>query len=116
MPDEVAYRRDDSAGQTGPVSPWFENPNAPERQNAETIGRAFFEGESFESWSNLYNINTFPVFFVTMAFLGLLARGSEDVAGYTSSVVNITSVSGLVKLSQNHVSNALLSSVYDMDN
>ncbi|TBU26023.1 NAD(P)-binding protein [Dichomitus squalens] len=91
-----------NAGQTGPVSPWFENPNAPQRQNAETIGRSLFEGESFESWSNVYNVNTFSIFFVTTAFLGLLAKGSEDVAGYTSSVINITSVSGIVKLAQNH--------------
>ena len=92
-----------SAGQVGPVAPWFENPNAPERASPETIGRAFFENESFESWSSLYGVNTFSIFFVTTAFLGLLAKGSEDVPGYTSCVVNITSVSGHVKLSQNHV-------------
>ena len=92
-----------SAGQVGPVAPWFENPNAPERASPETIGRAFFENESFESWSSLYGVNTFSIFFVTTAFLGLLAKGSEDVPGHTSCVVNITSVSGHVKLSQNHV-------------
>ncbi len=92
-----------SAGQVGPVSPWFEDPNAPQRQSPETIGRALFEGESFEGWSQLYNVNTFSIFFVTTALLGLLAKGSEDVPGYTSSVVNITSVSGSIKLSQNHV-------------
>ncbi|RPD77403.1 NAD(P)-binding protein [Lentinus tigrinus ALCF2SS1-7] len=91
-----------NAGQVGPVSAWFEDPNAPQRQSAETIGRGFFEGESFEEWAQLYNINTFSIFFVTTALLGLLAKGSEDVPGYTSSVVNITSVSGNIKLSQNH--------------
>ncbi|KAI0632069.1 short-chain dehydrogenase [Trametes polyzona] len=91
-----------NAGQTGPVSRWFEDPNAPERKNAETIGRALFEGESFESWGDLYKINTFSVFFVTTAFLGLLAKGTEENPAYTSSVINVTSVSGLMKLSQNH--------------
>nr|VWO96157.1 Fumarate reductase flavoprotein subunit (EC [Ganoderma boninense] len=91
-----------NAGQTGPVSPWLEDPNSPQRQNSETIGRGLFEGESFESWSSIYSVNAFSVFFVSTAFLGLLSKGSEDVAGYTSSIVNITSVSGQVKLAQNH--------------
>lgn len=92
-----------SAGQTGPVSRWFEDPNAPERKDADTIGRALFDGESFESWGDLYKINTFSVFFVTTAFLGLLAAGTEESPSHTSAVINVTSVSGLMKLSQNHV-------------
>ncbi|EIW51539.1 short-chain dehydrogenase [Trametes versicolor FP-101664 SS1] len=91
-----------NAGQTGPVSRWFEDPNAPERKDADTIGRALFEGESFESWGDLYKINTFSVFFVTTAFLGLLAAGTEESPSHTSAVINVTSVSGLMKLSQNH--------------
>ena len=51
----------------------------------------------------MYNINLFSAYFVTMAFLGLLSKGSADVAGYTSSVINITSISGNIKIAQNHV-------------
>ncbi|KAI0647697.1 short-chain dehydrogenase [Trametes meyenii] len=91
-----------NAGQTGPVSPWFENPNSPERKNPDAVGRAFFDGESFEAWADIYRVNTFSAFFVTTAFLGLLANGTEDDSTYTSSVINITSVSGLSKLAQNH--------------
>ncbi|KAI0780699.1 short-chain dehydrogenase [Trametes elegans] len=91
-----------NAGQTGPVSPWLEDPDAPQRKDPDTLGRALFEGESFESWGDVYKINTFSVFFVTTAFLGLLAKGTEDNPAYTSSVINVTSVSGLVKLCQNH--------------
>jgi hypothetical protein len=40
---------------------------------------------------------------VTTAFLGLLAKGSDDIPGYWSSVINITSISGIIKLAQNHV-------------
>ena len=94
-----------SAGQVGPVAPWFENPNAPERASPETIGRAFFENESFESWSSLYGVNTFSIFFVTNAFLGLLDKGSQEPnrPNYISTVINITSISGLIKLAQDHV-------------
>lgn len=51
----------------------------------------------------MYSCNTFSAFFVTTAFLGLLAKGSDDKPGYTSNVVNITSISSLMKLAQNHV-------------
>ncbi|KAI9057479.1 short-chain dehydrogenase [Trametes sanguinea] len=91
-----------NAGQTGPVSPWLEDPNAPQRKDPETLGRSLFEGESFESWANLYSVNTFSVFFVTTALLGLLAKGTEENPEHTSCVINVTSVSGLMKLCQNH--------------
>ncbi|KAI0662300.1 short-chain dehydrogenase [Cubamyces menziesii] len=91
-----------NAGQTGPVSSWLEDPNSPQRKDPETLGRSLFEGESFDGWSSLYSINTFSVFFVTMAFLGLLDKGSNDNPEHTSCVINITSVSGIMKLSQNH--------------
>lgn len=85
------------------MSPFLEDPNAPERKDAETLGQALFDNESFEAWSDLYQINLFSIFFVSTAFLGLLAKGSEDSEGYWSSIVNITSISGVIKLAQNHV-------------
>ncbi|OBZ68891.1 Rhamnolipids biosynthesis 3-oxoacyl-[acyl-carrier-protein] reductase [Grifola frondosa] len=91
-----------NAGQTGPVSLFFNDMSAPEHKDPETLGCALFENESFESWAGVYSINTFSIFFVTTAFLGLLAAGSADVPGYTSCVVNITSVSGVIKLAQDH--------------
>ncbi|KAJ2913924.1 hypothetical protein MD484_g6488, partial [Candolleomyces efflorescens] len=91
-----------NAGQVGPVSPFLGDPNAPERKDAETLGQALFDNESFEAWSDLYQINLFSIFFVSTAFLGLLAKGSEDSEGYWSSIVNITSISGVIKLAQNH--------------
>ena len=92
-----------SAGQTGPLSTFFNDTDAPEHQSAETLGRALFDNESFEGWSEVYSINSASIFFVTTAFLGLLAKGSEDRPGYESCVVNISSISGHMKLAQNHV-------------
>jgi len=93
-----------NAGQTGPVSPFLDDPTAPEHKDAETLGRALFENESPNEWADLYSVNTFPLFFVTTAFLGLLDKGSREREreGYTSSVINITSISGIIKLAQNH--------------
>lgn len=92
-----------SAGQVGPVSSFMDNPDAPECRDAESLGLGLFN-ESLEGWGDLYAINTFSVFFVTTAFLGLLAKGSEDVKDYWSSVINITSISGHIKIAQNHAS------------
>lgn len=94
---------DTSAGQGGPRSPFLSDSSAPERQNAESLGQALFNNETPQQWADLYAINTFPVFFVTMAFLGLLDRGSRDVKGFSSSVINITSISGVIKVAQEHV-------------
>jgi len=91
-----------NAGQTGPVSRFLNDPSAPERKDPETLGLALFNNESNKDWADHYSINTFPIFFVTTAFLGLLAKGSADTANYTSCVINTTSISGLMKLAQNH--------------
>lgn len=92
-----------SAGQVGPHSSFMSNPNAPERKDADALGLGLF-GEPWQAWNQIYDINTFSVFFVTTAFLGLLDKGSKDVEGYLASVINVTSISGVIKLSQDHVS------------
>ena len=90
-----------SAGQVGPVSKFLNQKDAPEHADPETLGMAMFSEQTSEQWAKLYEINVFSVYFVTTAFLGLLAKGS---AQYSSVVINITSVSGSMKLAQEHVS------------
>ncbi|KAJ7163298.1 NAD(P)-binding protein [Mycena filopes] len=93
-----------NAGQVGPTSPFMGNKSAPEMKDAETMGQSLFDNESFEEWGQLYAINTFSTFFVTTAFLGLLDKGTREsqTPGWTSSVINITSISGVIKLAQEH--------------
>ncbi|KIY71729.1 short-chain dehydrogenase [Cylindrobasidium torrendii FP15055 ss-10] len=90
-----------NAGQVGPTSNWFNSASSPERQDAESIGSALFQ-ESEQAWSDIYAINTHSIFFVSTAFLGLLDKGSQETPGYTSTIVNVTSISGLMKLAQEH--------------
>ncbi|ESK95792.1 short-chain dehydrogenase [Moniliophthora roreri MCA 2997] len=90
-----------NAGQVGPTSPFLNNPDAPELKSGEAMGNALFQ-EDFAGWGQLYSINVFPIFFVTTAFLGLLENGSQDVPGWTSNVINITSISGIIKQAQDH--------------
>ncbi|KAG1848751.1 hypothetical protein DFJ58DRAFT_717036 [Suillus subalutaceus] len=71
---------------------------------AGPLSEYLFNNESFEEWSSLYSINTFSIYFVTVAFLDLLDNGSKnnDKEGFSSSVINITSMSGLLKIAQRH--------------
>lgn len=91
-----------NAGQSGPTSPELNKPTPTSQKNADELGKYLFANESFEEWSGLYAINTFSTYFVTVAFLGLLEKGSRDRPGFSSSVINVTSISGLVKLAQRH--------------
>ncbi|KZT65733.1 short-chain dehydrogenase [Daedalea quercina L-15889] len=89
-----------NAGIAGPFAKFFNDMDAPEHRDPETLGRALFDNASFYDWANVFTVNAFSVYFVTTAFLGLLAKGSEDVPGYTSSVINMGSISGNTKLAQ----------------
>ncbi|KAG9315937.1 hypothetical protein JVU11DRAFT_3589 [Chiua virens] len=91
-----------NAGQSGPLSPELNKPSPSAPKKAEEISQYLFNTESFEEWSALYAVNTFSVYFMTVAFLELLDKGSQDKPGFTSNVINITSISGLVKLAQRH--------------
>jgi len=91
-----------NAGQIGPVTPFLNDKEAPEHKTAESLGTALFDGQSFESWGSHSSVNLASIFFVTTAFLGLLAKGSEDIPDFWSSVINITSISAIMKLAQNH--------------
>ncbi|KAJ4001680.1 hypothetical protein F5050DRAFT_1708044 [Lentinula boryana] len=93
-----------NAGQVGPTSPFLTDPDAPEVKDGESFGTALFK-EDQRGWSDLYSINVFSIFFTTTAFLGLLEKGTKEckIPGYTSTVINITSISGIIKLAQDHV-------------
>ncbi|KAL4073259.1 hypothetical protein V8B97DRAFT_2023052 [Scleroderma yunnanense] len=91
-----------NAGQVGPRSPELNQPSPTAPKNAEELGNYLFAQESFEEWSTLFTTNTSAIYFITVAFLGLLEKGSHDKSGFTSNVINISSISGLIKISQGH--------------
>lgn len=74
----------------------------PENKDAETLGNALFD-EDGSGWASTYQINTFSIFFMTTAFLGLLEKGAKDRPDGTSAVINITSMSAMIKQAQDHV-------------
>jgi NAD(P)-dependent dehydrogenase (short-subunit alcohol dehydrogenase family) len=62
-----------------------------------------FDNESVDDWVSTYAINLMPIFFVSTAFLGLLEKGTKETPGYLAVIINVTSLSSMMKTSQNHV-------------
>jgi len=57
---------------------------------------------TFEEWESLYRTNVAQIYFTTTAFLPLLAHSTEEHEDFSGTVINIASVSGLIKDSQHH--------------
>lgn len=87
-----------NAGVEGPVTKIARESVA--HLSAAELSEAHLTCETFEQWDNLFRINTSSIFFSTMTFLPLLSASHDH--SWTSSVINITSISGIVKLSQSH--------------
>merc|ERR1712093_768590 len=51
---------------------------------------------------NTHRTNVPQLFFMTVAFLPLLQKSTEAQHGYSSTVINISSISGIVQSSQHH--------------
>lgn len=80
------------------------NTQKTEAKTAEEMKKNLFDDESstFDDWVNTYRTNVPQLFFMTMAFLPLLQKASELHHGYSATVINISSISGIVQSSQHH--------------
>ncbi|KAF5347184.1 hypothetical protein D9758_011063 [Tetrapyrgos nigripes] len=65
------------------------------------LGDLLFAESSFDKWTDILRTNTAAPFFVTMGFLSLLEKGARARKGETSSVINITSCVGTMKMVMN---------------
>ncbi|KAK5456229.1 hypothetical protein LTS15_005548 [Exophiala xenobiotica] len=68
----------------------------PDMKSAEAISQHLLKSE-VSDWQDTFETNVTAQFFMSAAFLPLLAKGRNVTPGYTSSIVNITSISGLMK-------------------
>lgn len=50
-----------------------------------------------ENWLDTFQTNVQAVYMLSAAFIPLLAKGNSTIRGYNSSIVNITSISGIMK-------------------
>jgi len=80
------------------------NSQQTEASSAQEMSTNLFddENETFETWTDTYRTNVAQIFFMTTAFLPLLQKATEHTKGYSGTVINITSISGVVKTSQHH--------------
>ena len=73
-------------------------------ESAEELQQELFhqDNSNFEEWETVFRTNVTQAFFTTTAFLPLLQKGTDLEHGWSSTVINISSISGLVKISQHH--------------
>ncbi len=64
--------------------------------SAEAISEHFLKSEE-QQWLDTFHTNVTAGYFMSMAFLPLLAKGTSQTPGYSSSVVNVSSISGAMK-------------------
>ncbi|KAK7973515.1 hypothetical protein PG996_007740 [Apiospora saccharicola] len=75
-----------------------------ESESAEEMKSNLFDTKNatFEEWRESYNTNVASLYFTTAAFLPLLQKSSEKHPGWSGTVINISSISGMIKSSQHH--------------
>lgn len=78
----------------------FSAAGKPDFSSAESISQHMLKSEP-QSWADTFETNVTGQYWMSAAFLPLLAKGREVTPGYTSSIVNISSISGLMKGSSN---------------
>ncbi|KAK4124803.1 NAD(P)-binding protein [Parathielavia appendiculata] len=76
----------------------------PESGSAAEMRANLFDTDktTAEDWLETYKTDVVSLYFMTAAFLPLLQRSSERHPHWSGTVVNITSISGLVKGAQHH--------------
>jgi NAD(P)-dependent dehydrogenase (short-subunit alcohol dehydrogenase family) len=74
----------------------FSSSGEPDMSSATAISEHFMKSE-VEAWEDTFRTNTTGAFFASMAFLPLLAKGGERTKGYSSQVINVSSISGQMK-------------------
>jgi NAD(P)-dependent dehydrogenase (short-subunit alcohol dehydrogenase family) len=80
------------------------NTQQTEASSAEEMSQNLFSdpNETFDMWTDTYRTNVPQIFFTTTAFLPLLQAAHKHNDNFSGTVINISSISGIVKTSQHH--------------
>lgn len=73
-------------------------------ESAEELKKNLLEPTSEKEWLDVYQTNVVGPFLMSTAFLPLLQKSTETHKGYSGTIVNISSISGHIRISQNHFS------------
>ncbi|KAL8911543.1 MAG: hypothetical protein Q9171_003307 [Xanthocarpia ochracea] len=103
LAEEVASKESDgihllvnNAGIARDNSTRFSQAGKPDSKSAQSIADHLMKSEP-EQWAETFQTNITAQYFVTAAFLPLLAKGRDVTPGYSTSVVNVASISGVMK-------------------
>lgn len=69
--------------------------------SVKEISETMFDSQSFDDWSWMYSVNVSSYYFTSVAFLPLLCATKEHGYEQSGSILNISSISGITKESQN---------------
>ncbi|EMD88586.1 hypothetical protein COCC4DRAFT_67006 [Bipolaris maydis ATCC 48331] len=78
---------------------WTTKPEAGPEDGPEKFGSSMFD-QSIDLWQKAFLVNATSVYFVTAAFLPLLAKSISSPTGKMGSVINTTSNSGQLRMSE----------------
>ncbi|KAJ5166717.1 uncharacterized protein N7482_005498 [Penicillium canariense] len=75
-----------------------------EHTDPHELREALFDSPAADpqEWESVFRTNVSQLFLTSTAFLPLLQRGSTEQPGWSSTILNISSISGIVKVSQHH--------------
>ncbi|CBX93260.1 hypothetical protein IAQ61_008973 [Plenodomus lingam] len=70
--------------------------------SAEQLKKEFYDRTTEKEWLDVYQTNVVAPFLMSMAFLPLVNKSTEANKGYSGTIVNISSLSGHIRISQGH--------------
>lgn len=74
----------------------FSKNGEPDMKDAKAISEHFLKTKE-EQWATTLRTNVAAQYYMSMAFLPLLAKGGSKTPGYSSQIVNVSSISGAMK-------------------
>ncbi|KAF2790154.1 NAD(P)-binding protein [Melanomma pulvis-pyrius CBS 109.77] len=74
----------------------YSSAGQPDMSNPQALSDHFWKSEP-ESWADTFKTNVTGAYYMSIAFLPLLAKGGDVTPGYTSSIINVSSISGFMK-------------------
>jgi len=77
-----------------------------ESESVQEMKHNLFDAETVtvDDWTSVYATNVASIYFMTTAFLPLLQASTDRHPGWSGTVINTSSISGLVKSAQHHFS------------
>ncbi|KAM0330839.1 hypothetical protein ACHAQA_003794 [Verticillium albo-atrum] len=77
-----------------------------ESDSGSDMKRKLFDdgAADFDDWLSTYQTNVPAGYFLSTSLLPLLEKSTEKHAGWSSTIINITSISGMIQKSQHHFS------------